>query len=115
MTMTMRKTSLRLASLLGLIALAATVMAASPAGADDSWYSPGTSCPPQYQYEPYCDESPTYGLYPPGFYPYYGDWNHNFRSHDFDHHHNDDHHGDFNHGGNLSHGGGSFIHGGGHR
>ena len=90
--MTTRKTSLRLASLLGPIALAATVMASSPAAADDSWYSPGISCPSQYQYEPYCDESPTYGTYPPGFYPYYGDWNYNFRGRAFDDHHNGDHH-----------------------
>jgi hypothetical protein len=120
MTMTTRKTSLRLASLLGPIAPAATVMASSPAAADDGWYSPGISCPSQYQYGPYCYENPSYGLYPPGFYPYYGDWNYNFRSHDFDHRHNDDHHdgphGGFNHDGNFNHGGGAVSHsGGGHR
>ena len=105
--MTIRKTSLRLASLLGPMALAATVMASSSAAADDSWYSPGISCPSQYQYEPYCYENPSYGLYPPGFYPYYGDWNYNFRSRDFDHHNNGGHHdGGFNHGGNVNHGGG---------
>jgi hypothetical protein len=108
MTMTMRKTSLRLASLLGPIALAATVMAASPAAAD-SWYAPGASCPPQYQYEPYCDEGPAYGVYPPGFYPYYG---YDFRNHDFDHHNGDHHDGGFNHGGNVGHGG-NFSHGSG--
>ncbi len=99
--MTTRNTAIRLASLLGPIALAATVMASSPAAADDSWYSPGSTPCTQPQYQPYCDEGPTYGLYPPGFYPYYGDWNYDFRSHDFDHRNNSDHHG-----GNVGHGGG---------
>jgi len=117
--MTTRKTSLRLASLLGPIALAATVMASSPAAADDNWYGPGYPCP-QYQYQPYCDEDPAYGVYPPGYYPYYG---YDFRNHNFDHHNGDHHDGGFNHGGgnvgghsgNFSHGGGGGFSHGGHR